>query len=179
MREVAGAAGITTPVLYDHFAAKDALYRAVIEEHAGDLNRAWSAPEPGLAPEELVRHTLSLIFGWIERNEVGWRLLFGEPPSDPAVLPAHERGQHDASAALTALLRRIPRLELPAGLGRARAEEALAEGTKWTLNAMAAWWLRNPGVSRAQIERLTADLIWRGLHGLTASTEGNGDERDN
>lgn len=41
MREVAAASGVTTPVLYDHFADKDALYRAVIEEHAAELNLAW------------------------------------------------------------------------------------------------------------------------------------------
>lgn len=178
MREVAAASGVTTPVLYDHFAAKDALYRAVIEEHAAGLNLAWGAPPASLSPEGLVRHTLSLIFGWIERNEVGWRLLFGEPPADPAVAPAHQRGQDDASAALTALLHRIPHLDLPSGLSRDQGATALAEATKWTVNAMASWWLRNPEVTRSQIEALTADLIWRGLHGLT-TTEGNHDEHDN
>lgn len=178
MREVAGAAGITTPVLYDHFSAKDALYQAVIEEHAAGLNRAWAVPPSGLSAEGLVRHTLSLIFGWIEGNPVGWRLLFAEPPTDPALSPAHQRGQQDASTALTGLLQRIPHLSLPAGMSRQQAEEALAEGTKWTLNAMVAWWLRNPGVGREQVEGLTADLVWRGLSGLSASTEGNGDEHD-
>ncbi|MGO1049493.1 TetR/AcrR family transcriptional regulator [Crossiella sp. CA198] len=178
MREVAGAAGITTPVLYDHFSAKDGLYRAVVERHADDLNRAWAVPPSGVSAEGLVRHTLSLIFAWVEGNEVGWRLLFGEPPADPAVSPAHQRGQQDASTALAALLHRLPHLSLPVGLPRPQAEAALAEGTKWTLNAMVAWWLRNPGVSREQVEGLTADLVWRGLSGLTASTEGNSDEYD-
>ncbi|GAA2817515.1 TetR/AcrR family transcriptional regulator [Crossiella cryophila] len=176
MREVAAAAGITTPVLYDHFSAKDGLYRAVIERHADGLNRAWSVPPSGVSAEGLVRHTLSLIFGWVEGNPVGWRLLFGELPGDPAVSPAHERGQQDASASLAGLLGRLPYLDLPVGMPRAAAEEALAEGTKWTLNAMVAWWLRNPGVGREQVEGLTADLVWRGLSGLTASTEGKHDE---
>ncbi|MBP2474209.1 AcrR family transcriptional regulator [Crossiella equi] len=166
MREVAAAAGITTPVLYDHFAAKDALYRAVVAHHAGELNRSWSDPPGDLSPERLVRHTLHLIFDWIEHNPVGWRLLFGPPPADPAVTEAHQQGQSDASKALTALLHRLP-LPTTDGLPPGKTAEALAEATKWTLNAMATWWLRNPDLPRTQVESLTADLIWRGLHGLT------------
>lgn len=50
MREVAKAAGITTPVLYDHFASKAELYATLVDAYADDLIATWSADLPGDYP---------------------------------------------------------------------------------------------------------------------------------
>ena len=39
--EIARRSGVTPPVLYDHFASKQDLYRQLLERHFADLRRIW------------------------------------------------------------------------------------------------------------------------------------------
>ena len=170
MRAVAKAAGITTPVLYDHFASKADLYAALVETEADALIAAWEQEGlevPDGPIEQLFRRTIGTIFDWVAANEAGWRIIFLDSPSDPAVAQAHRRRQERATAVLAAQFARVPSLQLSVALERERADEFLAEAAKWTVNAIAAWWWANRDLTRDQIVELTADLLWRGLGQVT------------
>jgi AcrR family transcriptional regulator len=167
MREVAKAAGVTTPVLYDHFASKAQLYATLVDAYAGDLMASWSA-DPGVDdPAALFRHSTDAIFAWIERNEAGWRLLFLDSPGDPDVAAALRRKQELATTQLAGLFRRVPELTISTPLARDRADALFAEAAKWALNAIAAWWWNNRDLTRDQIVALTTDLLWHGIRGVT------------
>lgn len=170
MRAVAGAAGITTPVLYDHFASKAGLYAALVEVEADALIAAWEragVAVPDGSVEQLFRQTVGTIFDWIEANPAGWRIIFLDSPSDPAVAEAHTRRQERATAVLATQFARAPELHLSVPIGRDRADGFLAEAAKWTVNAIAAWWWSNRDLTRDQLVELTADLLWRGLGHVT------------
>src|ERR1044072_1904504 len=165
MRAVAKAAGITTPVLYDHFASKADLYAALVEAEADALIAAWEQEGfavPDGSVEQLFRRTIGTIFDWVAANEAGWRIIFLDSPSDPAVAEAHQRRQDRATAVLAAQFARVPELRLSVALARDRADGFLAEAAKWTVNAIAAWWWGNRDLDRDQLVELTADLLWRG-----------------
>jgi AcrR family transcriptional regulator len=166
MREVAAAAGISTPVLYDHFPAKAELYAALLESEVDGLLAGWGALPPSDDPEVLLRSRVSAIFAWIESHERGWRMIFAETPSDPAVASVHRAGQERATANLAALFHGVP-LDLTARIPRPLAEEVLAEACKSALNAVATWWWRHREVPRDEVVALTVDLLWRGLGTLT------------
>jgi AcrR family transcriptional regulator len=170
MRAVAKAAGITTPVLYDHFASKADLYAALVDAEADALIAAWELEGlavPDGSVETLFRRTVGTIFDWVAGNEAGWRIIFLDSPSDPAVAQAHARRQERATAVLAAQFARVPELRLSVALERERAEDFLAEAAKWTVNAIAAWWWSNRDLTRDQLVELTVDLLWRGLGQVT------------
>jgi len=170
MRAVAKAAGITTPVLYDHFDSKADLYAALVESEADALISRWERSGfevPDGSAEDLFRDTIGTIFDWVAANEAGWRIIFLDSPSDPAVAEAHRRRQERASDVLAAQFARVAHLHLSVPLGRARADDFLAEAAKWTVNAIAAWWWSNRDLTRDQIVELTSDLLWRGLGHVT------------
>jgi AcrR family transcriptional regulator len=167
MREVATRAGISTPVLYDHFAAKADLYATLLEQQVDALLDDWSMPPEQVSTYELFHSRVRAIYAWIERNELAWRMIFGEPPGDEVVARAHQRGQARATAQLATLFHLVPRLDLSVELDRDRADEVLAEAAKSTLNAIATWWWSNRDIPREHIVALTADLLWRGLRELT------------
>lgn len=170
MRAVAAGAGITTPVLYDHFASKADLYAALVEAEADSLISRWEQAGfdvPDGSVEELFLGTIGTIYDWISANEAGWRIIFLDSPSDPAVAAAHRRRQERATGVLAAQFARVPALDLSVELDRPRANDFLAEAAKWTVNAVAAWWWGNRDLTRDQIIALTADLLWRGLGQLT------------
>jgi len=170
MRAVATAAGITTPVLYDHFASKADLYAALVAAEADALIAAWEragAAVPDGSAEQLFRRTVGTIYDWVAANEAGWRIIFLDSPGDPAVAEAHRQRQERATAVLAAHFARVPTLTLSVALDRGRAEGFLAEAAKWTVNAIAAWWWANRDLTRDQLVELTADLLWRGLGNVT------------
>ncbi|WP_236005072.1 TetR/AcrR family transcriptional regulator [Amycolatopsis pittospori] len=166
MREVATAAGISTPVLYDHFPSKARLYAGLLESEVDSLLAGWDALPPSDTAEELLRARVAAIFAWMETNERGWRMIFAETPSDPDVAEVHRRGQARATGQLTGVFAQVPGLKLTADLPRERANEALAEAAKSALNAIATWWWSNRDIPREQVVALTTDLLWRGLGNL-------------
>lgn len=166
MREVATAAGISTPVLYDHFPSKAALYAGLLESEVDSLLAGWAVLPPSDTAEGLLRARVAAIFAWMETNERGWRMIFAETPSDEAVAEVHRRGQARATGQLTEVFARVPGLALTADLPRDRANEALAEAAKSALNAIATWWWDNRDIPREQVVALTTDLLWRGLGNL-------------
>jgi AcrR family transcriptional regulator len=162
MREVAAAAGISTPVLYDHFPAKAQLYAALLESEVDGLLAGWAElPVPG-DPELLLHSRVSAIFQWIESHERGWRMIFAEPPSDPAVASVHRSGQARATANLASVFHGVP-LDLTARIPRPLADEVLAEACKSALNSIATWWWGHREIPRDEVVALTTDLLWRGL----------------
>ena len=173
MRAVAAAAGITTPVLYDHFASKADLYAALVETEADGLITTWEhagLAVPDGSAEQLFRTTIGTIFDWVSTNEAGWRIIFLDSPSDPAVAAAHRHRQARATRVLADQFARIPSLHLTIALDRDRADDFLAEAAKWAVNAIAAWWWANQDLTRDQLVELTADLLWRGLGQVTGET---------
>ncbi|ALG09420.1 TetR/AcrR family transcriptional regulator [Kibdelosporangium phytohabitans] len=171
MREVADAAGISTPVLYDHFASKADLYATLMRLQVDSLVDDWSAPPEPVGTYELLLDRVTAVYSWIERNRAAWRMIFGEPPGDEAVARAYHHGQQRATAQLASLFRLVPRLNLSVDLDRDRADEVLAEAAKSALNAIATWWWRNQDIPREHVVALTADLLWRGLRELTDNEE--------
>jgi AcrR family transcriptional regulator len=170
MRAVAKTAGVTTPVLYDHFASKAALYAALIESEADALINRWEQSGfhiPDGSAEDLFRETISTIYDWVSANEAGWRIIFLDSPSDPAVAEAHRRRQERATEVLAAQFASLPHFHLSVPLSRERANDFLAEASKWTVNAIAAWWWGNRDLTKDQIVELTSDLLWRGLNHVT------------
>jgi AcrR family transcriptional regulator len=166
MREVATAAGITTPVLYDHFPSKAKLYAGLLESEVDSLLAGWAELPPSDTAEGLLRARVAAIFAWMETNERGWRMIFAEPPSDEGVAEVHRRGQARATGQLTEVFAQVPSLALTADLPRDRANEVLAEAAKSALNAIATWWWSNRDIPREQVIALTTDLLWRGLGNL-------------
>ncbi|WP_328605689.1 TetR/AcrR family transcriptional regulator [Amycolatopsis sp. NBC_00345] len=166
MREVAAAAGISTPVLYDHFPAKADLYASLLESEVDSLLAGWAELPSAAGAEELLHTRVAAIFAWIEAHEQGWRMVFAETPADPAVAEVHRQGQQRATEQLTTVFRLVPRLDLTARLSRERADAVLAEACKSALNAIARWWWSNRDVSREDVVALTVDLLWRGLRDL-------------
>jgi AcrR family transcriptional regulator len=78
MNQIAEAAGITKPVLYQHFASKRELYLALIEEAGGRLLHIITAPS---ITETNGRRRVELgflaYFQWVYDDHDSFQLLFG------------------------------------------------------------------------------------------------------
>jgi AcrR family transcriptional regulator len=79
MEEVAELAGVTKPILYDHFPSKKDLYLALLDE---DLNALHAMIERALASpagnRERIRGSFQAYFDFVSSHADGFRLLMQE-----------------------------------------------------------------------------------------------------
>ena len=123
MNDLAEAAGVTKPVLYQHFGSKRELYLEVLREVGGRLMTSVGkaiAAAPG--PRQQVEAGFLAYFQWATRDRRGFEVLFaGDTRRDPEFLAelgkvetavrrrhrrAHRGGGDDARAPAAAGLRR-------------------------------------------------------------------------
>ncbi len=78
MNDIADAAGVTKPVLYQHFDSKRDLYQALIEEVGNrlrnNIDKATAEATDGKSQTEL---GFRAYFRWVAEDHDGFRLLFG------------------------------------------------------------------------------------------------------
>lgn len=78
MNDVADAAGVTKPVLYQHFRSKRELYLALLEEVGGRLRDAiGKATVEAGTPHAQVERGFSAYFRWVADDRAAFMLLFG------------------------------------------------------------------------------------------------------
>lgn len=169
MRGIARAAGITTPVIYDHFSSKRELQIALLEEQEAEL-RAHQGRERGLdAGPDLARALIEDFFSWVEEHPYAWRMLFHDTPSDPEVVAAQRRLQERSTAQIASFVALAPELHVTDRLGREVVDQLLGKSIYAVVNELAAWWWDNREVPREELVNLAYKLLWNGLEALGAS----------
>ena len=162
-REIAARAGITKPVLYDHFPSKQRLYIELIEGARDELTmRGAAAMRSGAPAEARVRAAIDAFFAYVEARPTAARVLFRPPEGDSEVIEAAERVQREATAALVELVA-AERDLLRGAVDRDRRLQLLMEFTKRGLHGLAGWWREHPDLPREALVEAVMDLIWRGL----------------
>jgi AcrR family transcriptional regulator len=153
IEDIVDAAGVTKPVLYRHFASKEALHRALLERHRDAL--AADALDPYFAGgtfEERLPRMLDAWFAYVERHPHACRLLLrdaGDDQTRELYDDLHER-QRAADAAI--LRERLPHLS--------DDEIApLAAVVRSALAGLGLWWLDHPEVARETVTSTMLDLL--------------------
>jgi AcrR family transcriptional regulator len=80
IEEIAARAGVSKPVVYEHFGGKEGLYAVVVDREMGDLldrlTRALSSGEP----HALVEQAALALLTYIEEETDGFRILARDSP---------------------------------------------------------------------------------------------------
>lgn len=162
MDEIADRAGVSKPVLYQHFPSKLDLYLAVLDTHIDSLvfaiQRAiQSTPDNA----KRVQATISAYFDFIEAEGEAFRLLFESDMNvEPAVRERLNRMTYDCAAAVSAVI------SLDTGLPQ-EAAMLLGVGLIGSAQVTARHWLeRDSKLTREQAQTLATNIIWRGISGF-------------
>ena len=165
MDEIAAAAGVSKPVLYQHFPGKLELYLALLD--AG-VEQMVAAVERGLASttdnEERVIATIAAYFTFVADPDSTFGLVFeSDLRAEPAVRQRIDQVTEQCTHAVADVI------AAETGLDR-EAARLLGAGMTGAAQVSARWWLTQDGdVPRDAAERLVASLAWRGISGFPRS----------
>ena len=165
MDEIADLAGVSKPVLYQHFPGKLDLYLALLDAAVDHLlENARTALSGTHDNRERVRAMVDAYLDFVEDPSGAFRLLF---ESDLGNEPAVRQRVDAASEQLTRMGAAV--IATDTGLSDAQAQ-LLASGLHGMVQFASVHWVRQAGhatpISRAEAADLLASLAWRGIGGF-------------
>ncbi len=166
MDDIAEAAGVTKPLLYQHFSSKRALYLELVDSIAQDLLTAIGrAVVQAEGPRQQVELGFAAYFRLVVSHEAEFRLLYGRDHADDEELGRALRAVEDAIAEAIDPL-------IDAGLA-ADHRRLLAYGIVGMAEGASRCFMeqRPDSAVEEEAERLAqrmADLAWAGLRSVHA-----------
>lgn len=165
MDTVAAEAGVTKPVLYQHFGSKRELFLELITDVSSRLGAAVTKAiaEAG-TPYELTRFGVRAYFDFVAANPDQFRLLFGEGVRSDEAFGAEVRAFELEMARAVANLIDIEGLDDEGRL-------VLAHGIVGLVEATGRHWVSDPDkVDIDTISDQVTELTWSGLRGRPAAS---------
>lgn len=163
MDDIAFAAGVTKPVLYQHFSSKRALYLELLDAVGAELLAAIDAAAARASSgREQVENGFAAYFRWASENRAAFRVLFGASVRNDAEFAQTAEEVIDQIAdAISAFIdidassehRRVLAHAL-VGIAESTSRRVLADPDAEAEPARLAWWL--------------AEMAWFGLRGVRA-----------
>jgi AcrR family transcriptional regulator len=159
MDDIAERAGVSKPVLYQHFPGKLELYLALLDTHCDAMvEKIRTAMDATTDNKERVRGAVRAYFDFVDHDGEAFRLVFeSDLRNDPAVRQRVDRVERGCIAAIT------DTIMADTGVSRARAE-LLASGLVGAAETAARFWLAGGRqVAKQEAEALLTALSWRGI----------------
>ncbi len=80
VEEIADRAGVSKPVVYEHFGGKEGLYAVVVDREVRRLLERIDASLKGHHPRELLEQAAGALLDYVERDTDGFRILVRDSP---------------------------------------------------------------------------------------------------
>jgi AcrR family transcriptional regulator len=161
MNDIAEAAGVTKPVLYQHFRSKRELYGEVLDDVGGRLEETIAKAAAGApGPREQVEAGFGAYFRFVAGEQDAFQVLFGgDTRRDPEFTRQAAETEASIATAIAALID-IDGIEPEHQALLAHGLVGLAEGTsrRWLADGRR----EDPAALAAQV----AELAWAGLRGI-------------
>ena len=161
MDEIAERAGVSKPVLYQHFPGKLELYLALLDESADELVKIVSeALSSTTDNKQRVPATFQAFFDFVSSSGEAFRLVFeSDLSNEPAVRERLDRTMRYCAEMISQFIRE------DAGL---RDDEARLLGMALVGMAQVSsryWLSTDKAIPKDAAEQLLARLAWRGISG--------------
>lgn len=165
MDEIADRAGVSKPVLYQHFPGKLELYLALLDESAEELvGIVRDALSSTTDNAQRVPATFQAFFDYVSGSGEAFRLVFeSDLSNEPAVRERLDATMRDCAEMISQFIRE------DAGL---RADEAhlLGMALVGMAQVSARYWLGSDrAIPKDAAEQLLSRLAWRGISGWPLS----------
>lgn len=167
MDDIADRAGVSKPVLYQHFPGKLDLYLALLDTSCDAIiSGCREALEATQDNKQRVAATVDAFYTYVAHDAGAFRLVFeSDLTNEPAVREQVDRVTADCATMIAAVI--ADDTGLPAGASR-----LLAVSLVGMAQVSARFWLTEAGgLERQEAAALVAGLAWRGIRGYPKTEE--------
>jgi AcrR family transcriptional regulator len=167
MDDIAERAGVSKPVLYQHFPGKLELYLALLDTHCEAIVAKVQAAMTATSDnKERVRGAVQAYFDFVDHESEAFRLVFeSDLRNEPAARERVERAERESIEAIA------DTIMSDTGVNRDHAE-VLAAALVGSAHTAARFWLAGGRrVAKADAEALLAALAWRGIASFPLQSE--------
>jgi AcrR family transcriptional regulator len=162
VEEIAAKAGVSKPVVYEHFRGKEGIYAVVVDREVEALSSSLTTSlSSGGHPKEIVERTALALLDYIENNEDGFRILVRDSPVAQATGPFSSM-LGDIATHVEALL--AVQFE-ERGLD-AQTAPLYAQMLVGMIAFTGQWWLEVRSPSKHMVAAHLTNLGWNGLRGM-------------
>jgi AcrR family transcriptional regulator len=164
MEIIADTAGVSKPLLYQHFPSKLDLYLALLDAGIDDLLAKSDASLRDITDNKLrVIATVQTYFEFVDDPQDAYRLVFeSDLTNEPQVRARLERLEREVIKRIAAVIKE------DTGLSESQAT-LLGAGLHGMAQVAATNWLRDPTLPREDAAELVSLLSWRGISGFPLS----------
>ena len=165
MNEIARRAGVSAPVVYDHFPSKLALYRHLLEQDFSELASIWTSELTGAgSAEERFRGAIDAWLTRMQQRSFTPRLLFRVTSADEEVRAAqHEINARTRQLLLPLVARNLLGIRHAASPSQSDEIALVFEIFSAAMQALVLWWFEHPATPRQFIVDTAFDTLWPGL----------------
>ncbi len=167
MDDIAERAGVSKPVLYQHFPGKLDLYLALLDASCDTIiENCRAALESTHNNKQRVEATMTVFYDYVAAESGAFRLVFeSDLTNEPAVREQVERVTNECADLITEVIGE------DTGLPESEAR-LIAVSLVGMAQVSARFWIKDgAGIGRAEAAGLVAGLAWRGIRGYPLTDE--------
>jgi AcrR family transcriptional regulator len=162
VEEVAARAGVSKPVVYEHFGGKEGLYEVVVDREVQSLLTSFTDALVGTSPRELLEQATLALLRYVEEQADGFRILTREPPP-------HSSGQSGFATLMSDVAQKVEHLlgaQFAARGYRADLAGLYSQALVGQVALVGQWWLDRDEPGRDEVAAHLVNLAWNGLSAL-------------
>ncbi|WP_123380416.1 TetR/AcrR family transcriptional regulator [Pseudokineococcus lusitanus] len=166
VEEVAARAGVSKPVVYEHFGGKEGLYRTVVERETAVLlgTMTDALDVSGLHPRAVLERAALSLLDYVEENAEGFRILVRDAPVASTGGTFATLISDIARQVEHLMVREMAKQGLPAD-----AAPMYAQMLVGMVALTGQWWLDTREPPKAVVAAHLVNLSWNGLSHLEAT----------
>jgi AcrR family transcriptional regulator len=164
VEEIASRAGVSKPVVYEHFGGKEGLYAVVVDREIRSLLDAITgALTTGAHARVLLEQAALALLDYIENSTDGFRILVRDSPTGQATGSFASLISDVASQVEHMLAAEFKRQKLDP-----KAAPIYAQMLVGMVALTGQWWLDSRKFKKADVAAHLVNLAWNGLSGMEA-----------
>jgi AcrR family transcriptional regulator len=167
MEEIALRAGVSKPVVYEHFGGKEGLYAVVVHREVERLLTSFTGALSARSPKRLLEQATLALLTYVEDETDGFRILVRESP----VPLADSGGFATIISDVASQVEHILAAEFAARGFRTTLAGLYSQALVGQVALVGQWWLDNRSPGRDEVAAHLVNLAWNGLSALKPEPE--------
>ena len=162
IEEIAERAGVSKPVVYQHFGGKEGLYAVVVDREVRHLTDSIAQAFASRNPQDVAEAAAEAFLAYVEESEEGFQILIRDAPIGMT-------GGTFASV-ISDVAARTEQLLVDEFARRGFDAKTAPMYALMLVGAVALvgeWWLEHRDFPREQVAAHVVNLMWNGLRGLS------------